>query len=116
VKPADAAVRALVTKAGAWNASTTPIQAEADAKAAIDSMISLEPKLSSLAFTYPAAAPDLTAEIDAAGRIQTDIAELGTVPAADRSSWTQTFRADVSSLNAAGAKVSADLGVSAPSS
>jgi hypothetical protein len=109
--PAVATLGTLSNAARTWNAATTPTEAAAQARPTIVSMISLEPKLSTLAFDYPAAASDLKAEIDAAGAIQDDIADLGDVNFADSTAWTQKYESDVAKLNAAAKRVRADLGL-----
>jgi hypothetical protein len=109
-KPANAALKTLVSEAGTWTASTTVAQAEAEAKPVIDAVIAFEPKLSTLAFSYPAAKADLVAEVDASGTIQSDIASLSTVNFQNAAAWTQKFLSDVATLNAANNAVRKELG------
>ena len=94
-----------------WNDSTTGDEIAAQAKPYTDALTAATYKLASLANSYPPAATDLKALIQAYAPQIADLEGAGAVTAGTASTWAQQLVTDVNKTHAAVETVRADLGL-----
>lgn len=111
VAPANSAANAFNAEVKTWTNSTTNAQAEADAQPVIAAFQAVQPKLLAIAASYPPAAVDLKAEVNAYAPLLGDLTSLGSVNLLNASSWVQQTDSDIAKASAAANIVRSDLGL-----
>jgi hypothetical protein len=112
VEPVNVAVSAFIDVAHAWTAATPAPRAVSEAAALLAAIEGVQPPLQALALSYPPAARDLLADVDAAAAVRRDLLALPRLNAGIAAKvWIAEYDADIAKLIAASNAVRADLGL-----